>query len=290
MLIRRPKPTRSSHSVTMEQPTGDQSRSFDETDRTSSTSEIVALPPFPRPAPSVRKLHSAASHPSLHHTQGIPEEDTDDSTQYSYAPRRGSYLLFPNRKSSLANSVSSASTSPSSSHAHTPTSAWSSASSATTAPDLCAIYEQDQESVYRSRHFHQQAQRYAKPSREITHVTSPCESSWFDDSSRPPSSLSLDDQYSELDSASSFVDSCQFDTHDWFANCKTDIDISDEAPSDNVLSRAAALPVFDANGKSRTFGDLCSPESRRPEEFGQRQLVIFIRHFFCGVCHHNLSE
>lgn len=52
----------------------------------------------------------------------------------------------------------------------------------------------------------------------------------------------------------------------------------DELPSAETRRKAEELPVLDREGKSHAFKSLYEgPES------GSRVLVIFIRHFFCGV-------
>ncbi|KAI0822744.1 AhpC/TSA antioxidant enzyme-domain-containing protein [Trametes gibbosa] len=50
---------------------------------------------------------------------------------------------------------------------------------------------------------------------------------------------------------------------------------STAAPSQDELTKAAALSVFDNAGKEVTFGSLFRD---------QKTVVVFIRHFFCGQC------
>ncbi|KAI4146211.1 MAG: hypothetical protein LQ340_006008 [Diploschistes diacapsis] len=57
------------------------------------------------------------------------------------------------------------------------------------------------------------------------------------------------------------------------------VKVSQRPPSKMDLEKVAELPVLDSNGKSRTFKYLYSD----PEHAGHRTLIIFIRHFFCGV-------
>ena len=60
-----------------------------------------------------------------------------------------------------------------------------------------------------------------------------------------------------------------------------DIEASNKLPSEGDLDRAADMPVLDGSGKIHLFRSLhSSPDSPR------RVLVIFIRHFFCGVSKH----
>ena len=56
-----------------------------------------------------------------------------------------------------------------------------------------------------------------------------------------------------------------------------DINVSNDLPTEQQLKRAAEHPVLDPEGKTHTFKSLSSPED------GSRVLVIFIRHFLCGV-------
>lgn len=64
-----------------------------------------------------------------------------------------------------------------------------------------------------------------------------------------------------------------------------DIDVSSKLPSQRDLERVADLPVLDANGQPHPFKTLHSgPDGP------QRVLLIFIRHFFCGVSTTDCSE
>ena len=57
-----------------------------------------------------------------------------------------------------------------------------------------------------------------------------------------------------------------------------DIKVSNKPPSKAELQKVAHLPLLDASGKSHTFKSLYD---------GKRKvLIVFIRHFFCGVCGH----
>lgn len=60
---------------------------------------------------------------------------------------------------------------------------------------------------------------------------------------------------------------------------QVDIKVSSALPSKPTLEKIADLPVFDVNGKTVSFKSLYWPESID----GKRILIIFIRHFFCGV-------
>jgi hypothetical protein len=54
----------------------------------------------------------------------------------------------------------------------------------------------------------------------------------------------------------------------------------DELPSATLLSKIASYPVLDRDGKEHKFQDLyAGPDAT------ERTLIVFVRHFFCGVCH-----
>ncbi|KAI9654423.1 MAG: hypothetical protein M1831_005389 [Alyxoria varia] len=57
-------------------------------------------------------------------------------------------------------------------------------------------------------------------------------------------------------------------------------DPNDEIPTPEQLRQAANLPVVDADGRERSFKSLFRGEDHR----GKRQLIIFIRHFYCHAC------
>ena len=59
------------------------------------------------------------------------------------------------------------------------------------------------------------------------------------------------------------------------------IEISSLLPNDRVIDEASRIPVLDSDGKEHLFGKIC----RWPEEEGKtrRVMVVYIRHFFCGV-------
>lgn len=56
------------------------------------------------------------------------------------------------------------------------------------------------------------------------------------------------------------------------------LDVNNDVPSEKDLKRVEDLLVLDAKGQSRPFKELYMAPLVAP-----RQLVIFIRHFFCGV-------
>lgn len=57
-----------------------------------------------------------------------------------------------------------------------------------------------------------------------------------------------------------------------------DIQVSKKLPSKADLEKAANLPVLDVSGKPHAFKTLLPSADKL-----NRVLIIFIRHFFCGV-------
>ena len=62
-------------------------------------------------------------------------------------------------------------------------------------------------------------------------------------------------------------------------NFQGDIEVNNKLPSKSTLDKAADLPVLDKDGKSVPFKSLYWSEASQ----GKRVMVLFIRHFFCGV-------
>lgn len=56
------------------------------------------------------------------------------------------------------------------------------------------------------------------------------------------------------------------------------IDVNNDVPTEKDFLRVGDLLVLDAQGESRPFKELYDAPQIAP-----RQLIIFIRHFFCGV-------
>ncbi|KAF2678689.1 hypothetical protein K458DRAFT_422920 [Lentithecium fluviatile CBS 122367] len=63
------------------------------------------------------------------------------------------------------------------------------------------------------------------------------------------------------------------------------IDVNDDIPTNKDLARVEDLLVLDAQGQSRPFKELYKGKGVAP-----RQLIIFVRHFFCGNCQEYLRE
>jgi len=61
--------------------------------------------------------------------------------------------------------------------------------------------------------------------------------------------------------------------------------VNNDIPTEKDLARVDDMLVLDARGQSRPFKDLYRGEGVAP-----RQLIIFVRHFFCGNCQEYLRE
>ena len=59
------------------------------------------------------------------------------------------------------------------------------------------------------------------------------------------------------------------------ADFEGDIKVSNKLPSQSDVQKVSALPVLDAAGESHTFKSL--------HDGKRKVLIVFIRHFFCGV-------
>ncbi|KAK3068843.1 hypothetical protein LTR53_013277 [Teratosphaeriaceae sp. CCFEE 6253] len=74
------------------------------------------------------------------------------------------------------------------------------------------------------------------------------------------------------------------DADDWLARFRSDPDLSlaasDECPDRATLAAVYDLPIYDAAGTPRPFGSLYDPAYA----LHTRQLVLFVRHFYCGAC------
>ncbi|KAK4539522.1 hypothetical protein LTR36_010867 [Oleoguttula mirabilis] len=74
------------------------------------------------------------------------------------------------------------------------------------------------------------------------------------------------------------------DTDDWFARFRSDPDLSlarsDDCPDRATLAAVYDLPIYQSDGTAQPFGSLYDPAYA----LHQRQLVLFVRHFYCGAC------
>ncbi|KAL9068860.1 MAG: hypothetical protein Q9161_005947 [Pseudevernia consocians] len=64
---------------------------------------------------------------------------------------------------------------------------------------------------------------------------------------------------------------------------KGDVKVNNNPPTKGDLEKVADLPVLDKDRKKYTFKSLYADNENGP----RRVLIIFIRHFFCGVCTRN---
>jgi hypothetical protein len=64
-----------------------------------------------------------------------------------------------------------------------------------------------------------------------------------------------------------------------FFDSTDEIELSDDCPPRETLAEAGKIPIYDADGSSRPFSTLYEGELA----IGEQQLIIFVRHFFCGV-------
>lgn len=74
------------------------------------------------------------------------------------------------------------------------------------------------------------------------------------------------------------------DPDEWFSRFRSDSDqydpITDECPDRATLAAAYNIPIYAADGTAMPFGQIYHPATATHT----RQLVIFIRHFYCGAC------
>lgn len=97
-------------------------------------------------------------------------------------------------------------------------------------------------------------------------------------------SISSEDnrRYNDEDSIQSPVETVSAD--EWFSRFHSDDGIdafqSDECPDRATLAAVNNIQIYDAEGKPRSFGSLYEPAFATH----QRQLIIFVRHFYCGAC------
>lgn len=71
---------------------------------------------------------------------------------------------------------------------------------------------------------------------------------------------------------------------EWFARFHSDPDltlgVSDKCPDRATLAAVYDIPIYSADGSGRPFGSVFDPLYATH----QRQLVLFVRHFYCGAC------
>ncbi|EKG13833.1 hypothetical protein MPH_09015 [Macrophomina phaseolina MS6] len=76
--------------------------------------------------------------------------------------------------------------------------------------------------------------------------------------------------------------SCTFDAADYFTQLRADVNVSDDCPTPSTLAAAGSIPLYDASGTAHPFSSFVSADGAH--SIGQRQLVLFVRHFYCGAC------
>ncbi|QIW99898.1 hypothetical protein AMS68_005416 [Peltaster fructicola] len=72
-------------------------------------------------------------------------------------------------------------------------------------------------------------------------------------------------------------------SEDWYAHFEADEDndtLGDECPDGATLAATFDIPVYTPDGHEIPFGHLYCPATA----LNQRQLIVFIRHFYCGAC------
>ncbi|KAK3670465.1 hypothetical protein LTR78_009706 [Recurvomyces mirabilis] len=129
--------------------------------------------------------------------------------------------------------------------------------------------------------------RFSKPSNastmrtNATTTTHTAASSVDDSASYPPATPSHDHDDSP---SCSFPPSDVVDADEWLSRFRSDPDlaiaVSDECPDRATLAAVYDLPIYAADGTSRPFGSLYDPAY----SLHSRQLVLFVRHFYCGAC------
>ncbi|KAF4304353.1 hypothetical protein GTA08_BOTSDO07493 [Botryosphaeria dothidea] len=121
---------------------------------------------------------------------------------------------------------------------------------------------------------------------DLTESTSPTSSTRSSHSSNGTvntnvSSVSSFDRVHDHEIRSSFLyGSCYFDTEDYFTQLREDVNVSDNCPSKKTLEEAGEIDIYDAEGNAKPFKSFFNGDMA----IGQRQLVLFVRHFYCGAC------
>ncbi|KAL1301538.1 hypothetical protein AAFC00_005778 [Neodothiora populina] len=92
--------------------------------------------------------------------------------------------------------------------------------------------------------------------------------------------------YSDTATEPSLQHSCNYDADDWFGKFRDDVDVSDDCPDRGTLAAAGEVMLYDAYGNMRPFSTFFTGL----DAIGDRQLIIFIRHFYCGACQAYLQK
>ncbi|KAH9845006.1 Thioredoxin-like protein AAED1, partial [Teratosphaeria destructans] len=74
------------------------------------------------------------------------------------------------------------------------------------------------------------------------------------------------------------------DADEWFAQFRSDPElattVSDQCPDRATLAAVYDVPIYAADGQAMPFGSIYDPAYA----LHRRQLVLFVRHFYCGAC------
>jgi hypothetical protein len=110
-------------------------------------------------------------------------------------------------------------------------------------------------------------------------------------SSTTSSYLSLHTSDSAADESKEFPEVCsqdeylQLSDHECSAQVQQGFDSSSPWPDAEALAEADKVPLYDSEGNMRLFKTLYTGETA----IGEQQLIIFVRHFFCGVSGSDIS-
>lgn len=132
------------------------------------------------------------------------------------------------------------------------------------------------------------ARRASTTDSDITDSSSPTTSSRSGHSSHSfngtlstnVSSISSFDQSNDHARTSFLHGSCYFDSADYFTQLREDVNVSDDCPDKKTLEEAGDISIYDSEGTPKPFKSFFQGDMA----IGQRQLVLFVRHFYCGAC------
>lgn len=102
----------------------------------------------------------------------------------------------------------------------------------------------------------------SKDLKEMT-FEAPANTTIMEAPSQTPPKTSLDTSFNGVDPSTEFIG---------------DVNTNNDLPSQEILKKVESMIVLDKDGQSRPFKSLYSGPN-----VARRVLVIFIRHFFCGV-------
>jgi hypothetical protein len=102
----------------------------------------------------------------------------------------------------------------------------------------------------------------------------------------PPTTTHTTPQISSMRASKDYDENLQVVTpEDWLSRFQSDSSLStttasDTCPDRAILAAVHNIPIFSASGTSIPFGSIYEPAIATHT----RQLVIFVRHFYCGAC------